>query len=199
MTTHTGSARIAVGARRSSNWRARLPSSRGECRATFRPLRRDHAAAEDANPRGDQEDRAAACRGEPVEHPLAFACARARNVLRNEHRVAARLLERLMTDRPYGRVRVERRARASTLTPRRTDAQAAARLGFPRSAVLEGLERPVHHRRAVVGRGGACPGHESAVARDEAEVWCHHLAGGDVDVLVAGPCCEGPAPLRPGA
>jgi DNA-directed RNA polymerase specialized sigma24 family protein len=72
-----------------------------------------------------------------------------------------RLVERLTTDRPYGRVRVERRARVDDqqrqalrdqLTPLEfealelrlrglTIAQAAARLGIPRSTYSTRLQR----------------------------------------------------------
>ena len=51
----------------------------------------DHAAAEDAAHDAIEEIARRALRGETVEHPVTFACARARNALRNEQRAAARL------------------------------------------------------------------------------------------------------------
>src|SRR3954470_20889053 len=121
----------------------------------------DYAAAEDAAHDAIEDIARRARRGETVEYPVTFACARARNALRNEQRAAARLVDRLTTDRPYGRVRVERRARVDDkerqalrdqLTPLEfealelrlrglTIAHAAARLGIPRSTYSTRLQR----------------------------------------------------------
>src|SRR3954468_20064504 len=57
----------------------------------------DYAAAEDAAPDAIEGMARRGRRGETVQYPVTFACARARNALRNEQRAAARLLDRLTT------------------------------------------------------------------------------------------------------
>src|SRR4051794_2204825 len=131
----------------------------------------DHAAAEDAAHDAVEDIARRARRGETVEYPVTFACARARNALRNEQRAAARLAGRLTTDRPYGRVRVERRARVDDqqrqalrdhLTSAEfealelrlrglTVAQAPARLGIPPSTYSSRLQR-AHERLRRLAR-----------------------------------------------
>jgi RNA polymerase sigma factor (sigma-70 family) len=121
----------------------------------------DHAAAEDAAHDAIEEIARRVRRGEPVRHPLTFACAHARNAVRNEQRAGARLLERLTTGRSYGRIRVERRARVDdeqrqALREQLTAIEyqalelrlrgmtveaAAASLGVPRSTYTSRLQR----------------------------------------------------------
>jgi RNA polymerase sigma factor (sigma-70 family) len=121
----------------------------------------DHAAAEDAAHDAIEDIARRVRRGETVRHPLTFACARARNALRNEQRAATRVADRLTTGRPYGRLRVERHARVDdeqrqalreTLTPIEYEAlelrlrgltveQAAASLGIPHSTYTSRLQR----------------------------------------------------------
>jgi RNA polymerase sigma factor (sigma-70 family) len=132
----------------------------------------DHAAAEDAAHDAIEDIARRVLRGEPIKHPLTFACTWARNAVRNEQRAAARLADRLTTGRPYGRIRIERRARVDDeqrhalrdqLTPTEYGAlelrlrgltveQAAASLAIPRSTYTSRLQR-AHTRLRGLARG----------------------------------------------
>lgn len=163
MTTHTASSSPRIGRIATLDQLARAypELARRVLRYLLARCDVDHATAEDATHDAIEDITRRVCRRETVEHPLTFACAWARNALRNEQRAAARLHERLTTDRPYGRVRVERRAQvddqqrqalhdqltaaefeALTLRLRGlTIAQAAASLGIPRTTYTSRLQR----------------------------------------------------------